>query len=423
MLEACQVNVALSERKNDELPLTCAFCNEYTEVLKPVLPGFWNRLAEVRSFKIANLENNLRHHMETEQARIDKEAKHMEEEYMRQKAVCRVKPKELLRPRASQLARDNFDTRKRDFVPTKVPPLSGAELGEMNRLRFNGQDPARLMELQEKHLVYVDAYSNVGGEQGILNAMIEDILDKDFREEIDKMASEGLIEVEERYHKGLRSLDENRKQLAAHREAAILEIKEAKAAMYFPEMESEFKHMGQGSASFQFFVCKRDCQGAFCMRCELPIEKKSIDEHVCAVNAVEDLYRRVITVLAEAAVIRCPVCGRPGIKDLACCHITCACTSRWCYHCGKSERELGSIGGAHNEWYLDVDGNGTCPMYLHYKYGDRENGRRMDGDPAQSLYNFHLARQKEAIMKLEQEIDSHIWAQMMNKYFPMGIWN
>jgi hypothetical protein len=62
-------------------------------------------------------------------------------------------------------------------------------------------------------------------------------------------------------------------------------------------------------------------------------------------------------------------------------------------------------------------------MYLHYKYGERENGDLRDGDPARSLAKFHAALQKQAIeeFKAKNNPDPEIWAKMIRLKFPRGL--
>jgi len=180
------------------------------------------------------------------------------------------------------------------------------------------------------------------------------------------------------------------------------------------------------SESTRYFVCKNgDCEGGFCLACNMPVKRSEILSHQCETDQVEMLYRRVLETLAIASSRTCPKCNFPGMKDLNCTHITCdKCSARWCYHCGRLEADVGQSGfSGHNEWNVNLpEDTDKCPMYLHYKYGDvYHGGDRREGDPARSLVAFHLKIQKEAIAHLEKAIDPDLWAKLIQKRFSNGI--
>eukprot|EP00475_Leptophrys_vorax_P035562 TRINITY_DN58695_c0_g1_i5.p2 TRINITY_DN58695_c0_g1~~TRINITY_DN58695_c0_g1_i5.p2 ORF type:complete len:593 (+),score=134.04 TRINITY_DN58695_c0_g1_i5:2151-3929(+) len=192
----------------------------------------------------------------------------------------------------------------------------------------------------------------------------------------------------------------------------------------FDQSEEDMKAdlVGQSESS-RFGACGTDgCSGVFCLICELSLNKLDVKDHQCKVDALSSLYSQVIQVLVQASIRTCPKCGTSGQKDLACTHITCKkCASRWCYHCQKLESEVGGF-SSHNSWTLDTPRSSpNCPMYLHYKYGDRRNGNQMEGDPEKALIKFHLQLQRAAIEELQKKVqDPVLWSEMVSTYFPSG---
>eukprot|EP00475_Leptophrys_vorax_P019016 TRINITY_DN2597_c0_g1_i1.p1 TRINITY_DN2597_c0_g1~~TRINITY_DN2597_c0_g1_i1.p1 ORF type:complete len:703 (+),score=208.02 TRINITY_DN2597_c0_g1_i1:72-2180(+) len=178
----------------------------------------------------------------------------------------------------------------------------------------------------------------------------------------------------------------------------------------------------------QFFVCAHvSCEGAVCVRCQERLTKAQVDSHVCKEDAVQDLYTKLLEVLAEESSVKCPSCKNIWRKDLACTHMYCEkCNGYFCYHCGRSKQEVGGDFGPHNNWNLTnpEDDPDHCPMYLHYKYGDRPgNDNRMDGDAQKALDKFHQSKQKKAVAKFKETIDAALWDEMLKARFPFGIWD
>jgi len=176
----------------------------------------------------------------------------------------------------------------------------------------------------------------------------------------------------------------------------------------------------------QFFVCQRlTCTGALCIRCQKCLQSFEVRDHVCRQDSIEELYNKVLETLAEASTMTCPSCKKKWQKDLACTHMTCEkCSTVWCYHCGIDKKELGEDWSPHNEWDLDTkEDSGRCPMYLHYKYGKKKVGNRMDGPPEEALEEFHRIKQTKAIEKLKAENNPEVWQAMMFSKFPRGIWD
>lgn len=105
-------------------------------------------------------------------------------------------------------------------------------------------------------------------------------------------------------------------------------------------------------------------------------------------------------------------------------HITCvACHHKWCYHCERLEKDVGGF-SSHNNWNLSCPENsGKCPMYLQYKYGDKDVENRKDGDPAKALGIFHTKLQQKEIEKLRQETDTKLWTKVVESHFSHGIFS
>eukprot|EP00475_Leptophrys_vorax_P031403 TRINITY_DN4755_c0_g1_i9.p1 TRINITY_DN4755_c0_g1~~TRINITY_DN4755_c0_g1_i9.p1 ORF type:complete len:316 (+),score=75.95 TRINITY_DN4755_c0_g1_i9:109-948(+) len=229
------------------------------------------------------------------------------------------------------------------------------------------------------------------------------------------------------------------------------------------------------SESTKFFSCRKEqCSGGLCLQCKKPVQKEQIPNHVCAEDPLLLLYEQVLETLAQAASRTCPLCYFPGMKDLACTHISCDCGAHWCYHCGKDESQLPDGFDLHNDWQRSTpDGVGRCPMYLHYKYvredEDFMNNEERAAEGSQlpdggfevhndwqrstpdgvgrcpmylhykyvrededfmnneeraaevALERYHLKLQGEAVQRLEEMTDAALWTQMLEKYFPKGI--
>ena len=178
--------------------------------------------------------------------------------------------------------------------------------------------------------------------------------------------------------------------------------------------------------SSQFFICKKkDCAGAFCLRCEKFLHKPEMASHLCEIDPEYELYADVLRILVENATRRCPHCGFVGRKDYACTHITCdKCKKRFCYVCCTKLEDLPGGFGAHNAWNLETPPDAArCPMYLQYKWGDRltEAGDKYDGAPAAALDRFHASLQKRAITAKKATVDPVLWTRMTEKRFPKGI--
>lgn len=57
--------------------------------------------------------------------------------------------------------------------------------------------------------------------------------------------------------------------------------------------------------------------------------------------AIESIKLRVQAALCRGAVVKCPQCHQPGIKNSHCVHIRChLCATSWCYCCGRTRESL-----------------------------------------------------------------------------------
>jgi len=178
----------------------------------------------------------------------------------------------------------------------------------------------------------------------------------------------------------------------------------------------------------QFFVCRHvGCDGTVCVRCQERLTRGQVSTHVCKEDAVQELYTKLLEVLAEASTTKCPGCKSIWRKDLACTHMYCEkCNGYFCYHCGRSKQECGGDFGPHNTWNLSNadDDPDHCPMYLHYKYGDRPGSdNRMDGDAQKALDKFHQRKQQKAVAKFKETADAALWDEVLKSRFPFGIWD
>ncbi len=181
------------------------------------------------------------------------------------------------------------------------------------------------------------------------------------------------------------------------------------------------------NSTSQFFICAQvSCEGALCVRCQARIKKSEVESHLCKEDVLQEIYSKLVDILAESSTIKCPGCGFVWRKDLACTHMNCdKCHLEFCYHCGKSKSEVGGDFGPHNLWTLSTpESEGKCPMYLHFKYGDiSASADRMDGDPQKALDRFHLQKQKSAVEKFSKSIDPELFDQVLKSKFPFGIWD
>jgi hypothetical protein len=426
-----QLRVALDSNKK-EIPITCAMCNQYSEVYVPAPPGFWDQVAERRNKALIQLEQ--KHQAMKEQFKKESEdylqlldgvSLRLEElrlgKQIWQERIATLKTvlktyetvpdgfeeeevkmfDEMLFDELLIGARQNFgDKSEEEKLFTKGMLIGYLKYAEKQILQIGDENiGAEMLELEEKHA------SIVAEAEKVYNAG---------KKEAEKM-------VEEMHNQKLEELRADKAKLM---QSLMQDVVLVNAAKESKEDEKAAKKHKEGVGTVQFFVCKNEfCMGAFCMRCESFTSKPEMDSHLCKVDHVEDLYNEVLSVLAEAATRKCPSCGCVGLKDLACTHITCdKCATRWCYHCEKTLAQLGNDFGRHNQWNINsADDAGVCPMYLQYKYGENRVGDRFDGDPGKALEKYHRMLQEKAIEKFQAKCDPNLWQEMITKKFPKGI--
>jgi hypothetical protein len=173
----------------------------------------------------------------------------------------------------------------------------------------------------------------------------------------------------------------------------------------------------------RFFICKMCIEPvAVCIKCKEFVEYSEVSKHDCS-QGFEFWKFRVQKALIEANVRRCPDCGKAGRLDLNCTHVTCSCGIRWCYCCQKREADIEGGFYEHNQWSVDRNEAGKCPMYLRYKYGSGPSmsGFRMHqvlhGDEEEALSKFHEELKIEELAKLEAELnDPEMWARLMQTF-------
>lgn len=145
-------------------------------------------------------------------------------------------------------------------------------------------------------------------------------------------------------------------------------------------------------------------------------------QHSCASSRSQNLSKEILKALAEGSGVRCPNCGRIGRKDSVaeCSHIHCYCGINWCYHCGRSEDDVGGDFTAHNSNYTVLSDPGKCPLFLKHRYGSYFSApdKVCVGESEQALRYFHLSRQLDLIRALRKKTnDDELWKQTLVEHF------
>ena len=171
-----------------------------------------------------------------------------------------------------------------------------------------------------------------------------------------------------------------------------------------------------------YFMCQRsECGISTCLRCLKQVPAAERTTHDCDGRlGLLNLYKHVISIMASASSQKCPKCQRPGLKDLACTHISCQCGISWCYMCGGN---FGRSFGDHNSWYETVKGKKVkkikyCPQYLKYIYDDKKSSA------ATALHLFHVHKMRLALDKYANSLDEagrDKFLDMIARFFPEGI--
>eukprot|EP00475_Leptophrys_vorax_P044267 TRINITY_DN8806_c0_g1_i1.p1 TRINITY_DN8806_c0_g1~~TRINITY_DN8806_c0_g1_i1.p1 ORF type:complete len:621 (+),score=176.81 TRINITY_DN8806_c0_g1_i1:151-1863(+) len=440
---AAQLRVALDSNRQ-EIPITCAECNQYSEVYVPAPAGFWDELASKRQKFIIQLEQ--KHHQ------MKEEYKKQSEEYYRSLLKdIETHKQDMLSHGDSMTSRMEELEGLKTIWGERLATVKGCLLLYAAVPDSKEPDDAKEFQLDEYETLILKARQEISQVPADERIQIKARL-KGFLSFLSKYTAEKLdLESLEKEKKDLLQASKDVAGAAdAFVKTAIVEAKKMADEVYYLRLDElnlekhkqmedllgDLSHVAvivdqkdekeaksDGIGTVQFFICKNEfCTGAFCMRCETFCDKTELKGHVCRIDHLEDLYNDVLFTLAEAGSRKCPQCGTVGLKDLACTHITCdKCGSRWCYHCQVLEKNLAGGFSAHNQWNLNTpEGSNRCPMYLQYKYGERAAGERTDGDPAKSLEKYHRTLQEQAIEKLQARTDPKLWEEMIAKKFPNG---
>eukprot|EP00475_Leptophrys_vorax_P002897 TRINITY_DN11649_c0_g1_i2.p1 TRINITY_DN11649_c0_g1~~TRINITY_DN11649_c0_g1_i2.p1 ORF type:complete len:735 (-),score=139.40 TRINITY_DN11649_c0_g1_i2:2496-4478(-) len=403
-----QLKVALADAQKQatEVPVTCAFCGNYSEFYVKVAPDYWQH-AEKERFQAQAAK---------EQA-IYEATKRLQEEMERKLQEAEKKGDE------EGKDEDELKMEGNDAAVAHMEEVFGRGQRKVNDFRavfgepnwendFNVPVSHPELKYQESE---VDLLCNFSMNENLdpdvwrlMKVQLEEQLTL-LREKITKDSAEANVLRE----KVLRQREERRAKLKAELEARRKEMVEQITAEIEEKMQSEQKSSKEDVMTSQFFVCRNlFCDGAFCLKCESFLKKQVLSYHFCSTDPVEKLYSRVVETLATGSSRSCPNCGTSGMKDLNCTHITCdKCSQRFCYVCGTAESKLEGGFDGHNDWDIHNPQPNKCPMYLHYKYGNGE-------DPAQALDSFHRELQISAIAKLKEEVkDDKLWEEMEEKKF------
>eukprot|EP00466_Bigelowiella_natans_P003082 jgi/Bigna1/86734/estExt_fgenesh1_pg.C_130100 len=176
---------------------------------------------------------------------------------------------------------------------------------------------------------------------------------------------------------------------------------------------------GPNSMTGVYFECQLEaCRTLTCLRCLKHVPPSQKMTHDCeGLMGVVTLYKDFLSILAKSSSQLCPKCGKPGLKDLACTHISCNCGAKWCYMCGKDF--TGGFGN-HNNWNNSngLKKIGHCPQYLRAVY-DKGKG---SAETALRLFHMHKARMALDRFYISMTAEKkRNFPVMMERYFPEGI--
>eukprot|EP00475_Leptophrys_vorax_P034831 TRINITY_DN5674_c0_g1_i1.p1 TRINITY_DN5674_c0_g1~~TRINITY_DN5674_c0_g1_i1.p1 ORF type:complete len:569 (+),score=115.04 TRINITY_DN5674_c0_g1_i1:197-1708(+) len=419
--EQAELQAGLSSAANmtKENVLTCHLCGQYAELFVPASKEYWNDLEVKKRLLIEKYEEVMAQKLRVAKSEVDKRIAELQNKMIGEKVQ---RSRELLETTLKSFS-DSFDSRvtpgdlgpyleAHDFAPhieAKIRAL------DTNTVIVDSEVVIAVMQvkLAEQMCLHPEAAKEI---QVVLSSIRggNGNVEKSTLDEIRELADRRPAELAELERKHQAEMSEKIKELMAVADPKYLTLEDVK--------QDDVKV--ESSESTKYFVCKRrECAGAFCIACDEKFTKDQIPNHRCAFVQEKTLYLELLDVLAKASTRVCPSCQFPGMKDLACTHITCSkCNAVWCYHCERNINFFGGSFSAHNEWYLNTDAkDDRCPMYLHYKYGDIPNGNRMNGDPARSLAAFHAELQRKAIAVLKEKSDPAVWRIMMTFRFPKGI--
>jgi hypothetical protein len=461
-----------------ESMISCPKCGVYAEVYHPPEQGFFSWVERRMRLEAESFEDNIRARYGQMRAEIDREfhraAAEIQEEADRESSAIQFQQNKMIEDELesrwskerqrimdenlTSLRFNNAKDQELTLLRSKLP--SSLNNGEKLSLSALHQSKSLSSHLENKkkalhhtyelskYLAMMDFPEMTNYEKTLLKRIDTESLlfrnkyrdqisivaiakHKPLFDKVQETSTKRLSEAEMSYQKNImkqerefsQKIKAEKEQLLSHdhwkRTADSLRDKSSKP------LKVESKVKVPSNETSKYFLCGvKECSGALCLCCNIPLEKKKIALHQCKENPVDILYAQVLDTLARAAARECPECHFPGMKDLACTHMHCErCRTRWCYHCGVAEYKLPGGFPEHNNWTIPEDGNGQCPMYLHYKYGDIEGNERRDGDPAVALRKFHLVLQRAAMEKLQKETDPNLWAEMEKTRFPNGIFS
>ena len=125
----------------------------------------------------------------------------------------------------------------------------------------------------------------------------------------------------------------------------------------------------------------------------------------------------------------CPGCGKAGMKDDACTHMTCQqCQVVWCYCCGLDTRsdecdkasagEAGFTEEKSPEYLHNVAWSSSekrCPMYMH-EIGDLDNTWPGEDSGESPLDHFHRQRTLRLLRAVVDEIGLDAYSKLVDAY-------
>eukprot|EP01006_Ploeotia_vitrea_P047984 TRINITY_DN67184_c15_g15_i1.p1 TRINITY_DN67184_c15_g15~~TRINITY_DN67184_c15_g15_i1.p1 ORF type:complete len:729 (-),score=313.09 TRINITY_DN67184_c15_g15_i1:43-1929(-) len=417
--ERCCVRAALMHQK-DETPVTCSQCGIYTEIF----PKDYKVRATRLLFAMRQHERYLKDH--------SKRVFEARAEY--QKQVLDY----LSERTTAKWAMTGFDFDEDDFENSVsvqfAEPLDATEVKQQERkIREEEEDVSAVTEAVNTAAAaaIIERYQrgadkdNDDDNDDMVNphAIAKRFLDQQGMDGCHLVPAEDAATTTDKSSETLTSGNEEEDALLEELRLAIPEFKRqvSQVREFAPDKDPEI------NLTSQFFHCRTEhCNSSVCLRCNKFMKRDDELHHVCVLDEITQLYLLVVDTLSSAAAMKCPHCGKMGMKDLNCTHISCPCGGRtWCYGCGQVPPEGFS---KHNSWtWKEPKG---CPMYLKYKWGDGplnlSSGRR-NGSSFMAMQLFHCDLQMRRIQELKEkqisEAQRLVWDDMVATKFPNGIWD
>jgi hypothetical protein len=453
LVDKAMMKLALEEKEgHEELVITCAECKVYSEIIQPAEAQFWRKKQLMLEVAMGELEEQHRNRI----------LKNVEQKYCNDiKAIS----KEMTAIDAED--KSNYEDPMKD-LELKIAFIKGRlanildhigkkydpELGE-KKLSIFQQTPTRKSFFRKSDAIdvfqiieefadqfqfetklssdnfsklcsfmhYLQTFNENSKEYAVWKSQIENRQKR--RNELEKKLGEikNIKEVE--FHQEFEKIMASSLKALRHNDDLMKHFLSDKEQGFFAKFKKRFQNcpgleFGTIPATIQFFTCKsKSCKGAFCLKCQTNLKKDEIRDHSCYLDEIEVIYSKVVQILAEKACRKCPNCGKIGRKDLACTHITCdKCSQAFCYVCEKSLKSLGGVWGNHNNWALNGQNQNVCPSQLHLFWPEIYHDPNA---PTIALERFHLKLQKEAIENYCKSLDPKKWNDMLERYFPKGI--